>query len=195
MFSRDFTVSEGHRHPLVYYINSAMCLSVRPGADLGFRTSTNGQDLDGRTGSGPETEVLKPGCIALWSWVFFFIFFFNFIFFALNCRRRCCRKSPSSRQQTDRVFFSFFHPKLLSSMLPEISKLPPTDRQGFFFFLFFRPKLSSSMLPEISKLPPTRIFFFVFVFVSGRLAFSGIVSTETRLAINRVVVCLKLQVN
>ncbi len=32
-------------------------LSVRPGADLGFRTSTNGQDLDGRTGLGPEIEV------------------------------------------------------------------------------------------------------------------------------------------
>ncbi len=34
-------------------------LSVRPGADLGFRTSTNGQDLDGRTGPGPEIEVRR----------------------------------------------------------------------------------------------------------------------------------------
>jgi hypothetical protein len=46
-------------------------------------------------------------------------------------------------------------------MLPEISKLPPTDGHGF---LFFRPKLLSSMLPEISKLPPTdgQGFFFFF---------------------------------
>jgi hypothetical protein len=46
---------------------------MRPGVDLGFRTSTNGQDLDGWTGSGAEievqvlklrfeTDVLKPGC-------------------------------------------------------------------------------------------------------------------------------------
>jgi hypothetical protein len=34
---------------------------VRPGADLGFMTSTNGQDLDGRIGSGPEIEVLGNG--------------------------------------------------------------------------------------------------------------------------------------
>jgi hypothetical protein len=77
-------------------------------------------------------------------------------------------------------------------MLPEISKLPPTDGQGFFFFLFFHPKLPSSMLLEISKLPPTRTVFFFFL---GGLAFSGVLSTETRLAIDRVVVCLKLQVN
>jgi hypothetical protein len=32
-------------------------VSVRPGADLGFRTSTNGQDLDERIGSGLEIEV------------------------------------------------------------------------------------------------------------------------------------------
>ncbi len=34
-------------------------LSVRPGADLGFRLSMNGQDLDGRTGPGPEIEVRR----------------------------------------------------------------------------------------------------------------------------------------
>ncbi len=34
-------------------------LSVRPDVDLGFRISTNGQDLDGRTGPGPEIEVRR----------------------------------------------------------------------------------------------------------------------------------------
>ncbi len=32
-------------------------LSVRPGVDLGFKTSTNGQDLDGRTGPSLEIKV------------------------------------------------------------------------------------------------------------------------------------------
>jgi hypothetical protein len=41
----------------VYYINSAVCLCVCPGVDLGFMISTNGQDLDGRTESRPEIEV------------------------------------------------------------------------------------------------------------------------------------------
>jgi hypothetical protein len=34
-------------------------LSVRSGVDLDFKTSTNGQDLDGRTGPGPEIEVRR----------------------------------------------------------------------------------------------------------------------------------------
>ncbi len=32
-------------------------LSIRPGANLGFRTSTNELDLDGRTGLGLEIKV------------------------------------------------------------------------------------------------------------------------------------------
>jgi hypothetical protein len=81
----------------IYYINSAVCLCVRPGADLGFRTSTDGQDqvLKPRF----EIEVLKP---------------------------------PIDGHG---FFFFFFRPKLPSSMLPEISKLPPTDGQGFLGFL------------------------------------------------------------
>ncbi len=40
MFSRDFTVFEGHGHPLVYYINSLVCSCVRLSVEvpiLGFR--------------------------------------------------------------------------------------------------------------------------------------------------------------
>jgi hypothetical protein len=47
------------------------------------------------------------------------------------------------------------------------------------------------MVPEISKLPPTRTWVFFFFFFSGGLAFSRVVSTETKLAIDRVVMCLQ----
>jgi hypothetical protein len=48
-------------------------------------------------------------------------------------------------------------------MLAKISKLLPT-RTGVFFF---RPKLPSSMLPEISKLPPTGtgFSFYYYLFI------------------------------
>jgi polyferredoxin len=44
-------------------------------------------------------------------------------------RRWCCWKFPSSRW----TWFFYFRPKLPSSMLPKISKLPPKDGQGFLF--------------------------------------------------------------
>ncbi len=62
MFSGDFIVSEGHGHPLVLYIKVKMVsvrLSIRPGVDLGFRTSTNGQDqvLKSKSGGLPRVNT------------------------------------------------------------------------------------------------------------------------------------------
>ncbi len=122
---------------LIYYINSAVCLSVCPGVDIGFRTSTNGQDLDRRTGSGPEievqvlkprfeTEVLKLGCTDGQD---------------LDGRtgsgpeievQVLKPRSWNQGVQTDRVFFFF----ALNCRRRCCRKLPPT-RTGFFFFFFF----------------------------------------------------------
>jgi hypothetical protein len=42
----------------ILYIKAKMVF-VHPGADIGFRTLTNGQDLDGRTRPGLEIEVRR----------------------------------------------------------------------------------------------------------------------------------------
>jgi len=43
----------------ISYIITTVCLSVRPGADLGFRTSTNGQG--DRAGAGQGGQAKRPG--------------------------------------------------------------------------------------------------------------------------------------
>jgi hypothetical protein len=60
-----------------------------------------------------------------------------FFFRALNCRRRCCRKSPSSRLQMDRVFFFLL---LLAACLAIHISLEgkPDARESFAVFTSLR---------------------------------------------------------
>jgi len=93
----------------ISYIITTVCLSVRPGADLGFRTSTDGQDQ-----------------------VFFFFFFFRPFPAGSLCRRRTCPGlipgilffsppfSGGLPRVNTRVFFFLFFPPF-SGGLPRVN--------------------------------------------------------------------------
>ncbi len=138
-------------------------LSVRPGVNLGFRTSTNEQDFDGWTGPGLEIEVQVLKVLKSRSGdlprvntkVFFFffppfsdglpkvntrVFFFFFVFCPFPagslCRRLTC---PGL------ILGFFFFSSPFSSGLPRVN----IKVFSFFFLRPFQRNWGTSQCPKV----------------------------------------------